>query len=258
MAENSQPIQIENKQEYEHNLARGRDWEEALDGLFKLLGAHPHFLGIASNTDHKEGGFLEHGVDFSRVADKLATEFKTIIGIEGNAFIGLSNKIDAMKQAKGEDKDLWEFPSSWSHLTNGVVAIELTQRKVALFGTSDKPMHAYIIFDGRLPKLDRMKSLIMIHKVMTDKTFIATHVGQVRVKKIKTVLDTKDCRPPAGLIVKLINDFEATAPTITAAEKSVIEQYVTDLKKRKELQPVHEVTLNKLDTHFVHRNSDKV
>jgi len=271
-----------------HELSWIRNWERTLDAMHLHLSDLWFHVAIVSNTQKKFLGdrILLKTININRSRRELPEELCELLKIRFQTFHALKKKIrnKVIEEGLG-NKDVWHFTSKWKEFPKGTRVIELYQRKISLFGNSDKLLkRAFVILDAKCTIAELNGTMFKIKRIFESKDFANQILKTAprntrktelppRPRRKASALKKKPEKPtyknipkkeaergrgPAGLLINLMNNFEVHIKTITLEEKASLFAYLENLKLTGEKNWMHDDLEFKLNKHFMMKHNKKL
>ncbi len=224
-------------QAFNHVLASGRDWSQALDSVHYLLLRKWYYLGIATLEGSKS-----QVMGMQRKRKSLPEEMQSLLKLKMQSLIRLKQKIKEKQLSGEQDRDVWHFTAAWEEFPKGAKVIEMAQESsTGLIKTTAPTRFAYIILDGAAGALEVNTAMKLVHKVIKDKEYCVRLLQEVerilREKgpkalepKITKAPDFVDARKPGTLLLLLRDDPKQVA-SASLGELVLLKDYLARLKE---------------------------
>lgn len=224
-------------QAFNHVLAAGRDWPQALDTVHYLLLRKWYYLGIATLEGSKG---QKMGMQRKRKA--LPEEMQSLLKIKMQSLIRLKQKIKEKQIAGEQDRDVWHFTAAWEEFPKGAKVIELSHEGGnGLIKNGSSQRFAYVILDGSAGAMEVNTAMKLVHKVIKDKDYclrLLKEVDRILKEKGPKALEPKivkapdylDARKPGTLLLLLRDDPKQVA-SASMGELVLLKDYLAQLKE---------------------------
>ena len=251
---------VRSDQAFNHQLATGRDWDEALDVIYWLLMKKWYFTAIGANTKRGAGGRQTQSLHLQRRRKQLPDELQAILKMKLNSLTKTKDKSKVLSLGL---KDVWHMKTPWEEFPEGTKIIEIYQSALSsLIKSTAAKKRAYIILDGKANTVEVNTAMKVIHKIVSDKGYTARMRKEVRSKKaaggtvvapkLTKQLDYKGARSPGGLLLLLL-DEPVQVRGVSDPEFDLLKDYLMELKRSGRFEEEHERIAKLIKTQLQHR-----